>query len=65
MVLERTWLNKTENCSTTELSFSSLTQGLQNNHLPSLTVELGVVDLLPRTEVKLAIGDRHDDLMMH
>ena len=31
----------------------------------SLTVELGIINLLPGTEIELARGHRHDHLVMH
>jgi len=38
---------------------------LHDHALAPLPVELGVEDLLPRPEVQLAGGDRHDDLVVH
>jgi len=37
---------------------------LNDDPLVALPVELGVENLLPRAEVELAIGDRHNDLMV-
>src|SRR5690242_5366056 len=38
---------------------------LNDDAFIALSVELGVIDLLPWTEIELARGHRHDDLVMH
>ena len=42
-----------------------VTHDLHDHPLPPLAIELGVEDLLPRPEIQLAVGDRHDDLVPH
>jgi len=39
--------------------------GLDDHPLGPPAVEFGVVDLLPGSEIELALGDRNDDLVVH
>src|SRR5262249_50784961 len=44
---------------------SGLSQDLDNHALPPLAVPFAIEPPLPRTEVKPAVGDRHDNLMAY
>ena len=46
------------------VSSGSLPKRLQDDPFPSLTVELRVIDLLPRAKVEPPVGDWHYDLMV-
>ena len=43
----------------------SLPDRFHDDPLATLTVELGIEDLLPWFEIQLAGGDGHDDLVVH
>src|SRR3984957_6954676 len=44
---------------------SLFTHRFNDDAFGTLSVELGVIDLLPGAEIELAFGHRHDDLVMH